>query len=507
MKKITILLMVIALFTKSIGFFRELTLSYVYGASSISDAYLVSMTIPGVIFSFVAAGLSAGYIPMYSQLIQKEGEEKANLFTSNLVNVLLVICTIIVIFGNVFANEIVRIFAVGFEGEIFDLAVSFTRVSLFAIYFSGLIAVFSSFLHMKKSYIVPALFGLPLNIIVILSIILSVYLGKMTLSVGFVLAVASQLVLTVPLLRKMKYKHKFIIDLKDHNLLTMIKRSLPVIVGVSVNQINILVDKTLASLIVVGGISALNYSSKLNGLIQGIVVTTIITVIYPQISRFIAEKKTDDFLKTVSESITLMNILVTPAIVGMVIFSSPMVNAIYGRGSFNLNALQMTSSSLIFYSIGMIGIGLREIMTRVFYSMNDSKTPVINATIGMVLNIVLNIILSKYLGIGGLALATSISAMFTTSLLFISFRKKMGMFSLKHISISFLKILFASLMMGLLAKLSFDLLSITISQNLSLLVAIVIGAVSYFVIIYFMKIEDVDVFVEAIKRKFGRRVA
>jgi putative peptidoglycan lipid II flippase len=130
-----------------------------------------------------------------------------------------------------------------------------------------------------------------------------------------------------------------------------------------------------------------------------------------------------------------------------------------------------------------------------------------NAAIGMVLNIVLNIILSRYLGIGGLALATSIAATFTTVLLFISLRKKIGPFGMKQISISFLKILFASSIMGLLAKLSFNYLTATLSQNISLLLAIGVGAVSYFVIIYFMKIEDVDVIVGAIKKKLGRGAA
>ncbi len=135
--------------------------------------------------------------------------------------------------------------------------------------------------------------------------------------------------------------------------------------------------------------------------------------------------------------------------------------------------------------------------------MHDSKTPIINATIGVTLNIILNTILSKYLGIGGLALATSVSAIFTSSLLFISLRKKIGSFGMKQISISFLKILFASLIMGVLAKLSYNYLTTALSQNLSLLLAIGVGAVSYFVIIYFMKIEDVDVIVGAIKKKLG----
>jgi putative peptidoglycan lipid II flippase len=180
---------------------------------------------------------------------------------------------------------------------------------------------------------------------------------------------------------------------------------------------------------------------------------------------------------------------------------------LFGRGAFDNTAINMTSNALFFYSIGMIGFSLRDILSRAFYSLQDTKTPMINAAIGMVLNIVLNLILSQFLGIGGLALATSIAAIFTTALLFISLRKKIGPFGMKQISISFLKILFASSIMGFLAKLSFNYLTASLSQNVSLLLAIGVGAVSYFVIIYFMKIEDVDVLVRAIKKKLGRGAA
>jgi len=138
--------------------------------------------------------------------------------------------------------------------------------------------------------------------------------------------------------------------------------------------------------------------------------------------------------------------------------------------------------------------------------MQDTKTPMINASMGLILNIILNIVLSRILGIGGLALATSIAAMCTSLLLFFSLRKKIGPFGIKQISISFIKILFASLIMGGLAKLSYNYLATSLSQNLSLLLAIGTGAVSYFVIIFFMRIEDVDVIVNAIKMKFGKAV-
>ncbi|MFY9440980.1 MAG: lipid II flippase MurJ, partial [Tepidanaerobacteraceae bacterium] len=139
MKKTALLLMIITIVSKIVGFGREITLSYFYGASNISDAFLISLTIPNVIFSFIGVGISTGYIPLYSEIEQKQGGKEGYRYTNNLVNILLIICTGIIFFGYLFTNQIVKVFASGFEGDTLALAVRFTRISLLGIYFTGLI--------------------------------------------------------------------------------------------------------------------------------------------------------------------------------------------------------------------------------------------------------------------------------------------------------------------------------------------------------------------------------
>jgi putative peptidoglycan lipid II flippase len=501
MKKTALLIMLITIISKAVGFVRDVTLSYFYGASNISDAYLISITIPMVIFSFIGTGITTGYIPMYSKIENSNGIEEANRYTNNLVNILIVICTAIVILGLLFTNQIVKVFASGFQGETLALAVKFTKISLLGIYFTGLICIFNGFLQIKGNYTIPASVGFPLNFFIIASIFLSSKTNILILSIGSVIAIASQLILVLPFAYKRGYRYKFILDIKDEHIKNMAYIVLPVIIGVSVNQINTLVDRTLASQIATGGISALNYANRLNGFVQGIFVLSIATVMYPMISKMAAENNMKGLKKSLSEAISSINLLVLPATVGAMIFAEPVVRLLFGRGAFDANAISMTSYALFFYSIGMIGFGLREVLSRAFYSLQDTKTPMTNAAIAMVMNIILNIILSKFLGIGGLALATSIAAIFCTLLLFISLRKKIGSFGMKNIIISFIKILCASLVMGIIAKVSYNTLLNSINANLSLILSIGIGAVTYFIIIYFMKIEEVDIIVNAIKRK------
>lgn len=504
MKRTALILMILTVLSKVLGFSREIVLAYFYGASSISDAYLISWTIPGVIFSFIGVAITTTFIPLYTKIENEKGPGASLKYMNGIISFMILINTLIVILVLIFAPIIVKIFASGFRGQSMDLAVTFTRISIIGIFFSGFVYIFTGFLQVNKSFVVPALIGLPFNCVLILSIYLSSKFNIELLAIGIVIAKIAELILLFPFAKKLKYSYKLNLNFKDRHLKEMLFLSLPLILGVSVNQINILVDRTIASTISAGGISALNYASRLNSFTQGIFVMSLATVMYPLISKMAAENNINGLKKTIAEAVGVINILVIPATIGSMIFSTQIVELLFGRGAFDFRAIAMSSSALIFYSIGMIGIGLREVISRVFYSLHDTKTPVTNAVFGVGLNIALNLILSRYLGIGGLALATSIAATFTTILLFISLRKKIGAFGMKQISISFLKITFASSIMGLFAKLSFNYLTATLSQNLSLLLAIGVAAASYFAIIYFMKIEDVDVIVGAIRKKLGR---
>lgn len=504
MEKTAITLMILTIASKAVGFIRELTLSYFYGASNISDAYLIALTIPTVIFAFIGAGLFISYIPLYSHITQEKGVQLADRFTNNIINFVLILCTLILLWGLIFTAPLVKMFAVGFTGKTLELAVFFTRIMLFSICFSGIIYIFSAYLQIKNNYVVPALTSFPTNFIIIIAIVLSSKFNLMVLAVGSVIATVSQLFFLIPFVYKEGYQYRFVLDRHDGYLRKLLFLSLPIMISVSVNQINVLVDRTIASQIVVGGISALNYANKLNLFVHGIFVMSIATVMYPLISKMAAENNIAGLKKSLSESISGINLLVIPATVGVMIFADPIVKLLFGRGAFDEQAISLTAYALFFYAIGMVGFGLREVLSRAFYALQDTKTPMINASIAVVLNIVLNIVLSKFWGIGGLALATSIAALFSTFLLFVTLRRKIGHFGLKNLALSFIKIVIASFVMGVVAKLAYAAFLVKFSANLSLIVSIGIGALVYFVIIYFMKIKEVEEILLLIKKQMKK---
>lgn len=504
MKKTAILLMFLTIISKIIGFLREISLSYFYGATNVSDAYIISITIPTVIFALIGAGISTGFIPMFSSIERDYGEKEAKRYMNNLVNIIILLCTFIVVFVLFFTEPVVKLFASGFQGETLALAIRFTKISIIGIYFTGIIAVFSGFLQLKENFAIPALIGIPMNIIIIFSLFLSSKTDIIVLSIGTVLATLSQLVFLIPSIRKKRYRYKFILDFKNKHIINMARIAIPVIIGVSVNQINVLVDRSLASGISVGGISALTYANRLNGFVQGLFVVSISTVMYPMISKMAAKKDMDGLESSIIEAINSISILVIPATVGAMVFSKPIVKLLFGRGAFDPIALAMTSNALFFYAVGMIGFGLREVLSRGFYALKDSKTPMINGVIAVSTNIVLNIILSRFLGIGGLALATSISAILGSTLLIISLRKKLNHFSFRKIFKSWIKIFLASLIMGVVAYFSYNFLLKIFSESLALLASIGVAGVVYLGILPFLRLEEVENMIDIVKKKLGK---
>lgn len=504
MKKSIILIMVITVLSKFLGLFRDIALTYFYGATNISDIYLIAQTIPSSLFSIIGAGLATSFIPLYNRLYKEKGNDEASRFTSNIINIVFVMITIIIIMVLLFTEQFIMLYASGFKGEELSLAVTFTRISIVGMYFTGIIYILNSYLHMKNNFIVPALLGIPLNFVAILSYSAASKYDNRILAVGIVVAAFVQFIIIVPAVLKTGFKYKLFIDFKDKYLREIMFLAIPVFIGVSVNQIGVLVDKNIASRIIEGGISSLSYARKLNGFIQGLFVAPIVTVIYPSISRNVIEGDTNKLKKTVYESLVSISILVIPATVGAMVLSEPIVELIFLRGKFDATAAVMTASALKYYSLGMIVYAFRDIYARVFYSYNDTKTPMINAGITVFLNIALNMILSPIMGIGGLALATSLAAVVSAFLLARSLKKKIPELTFVEPMGSILKLVLAAFIMGIIALLSFNYFDVFLSQNLALIASISISAVVYALLISMLKIPEAKMIVSYITNRFRK---
>ena len=506
MKKSVIMLMLLTIISKISGFLRDLTLAYFYGASEISDIFLISLSIPTIIFGVIAAGISTGYIPLYSKIDNQFGEDSGIRFTNNLIGILMSICTVIVILALIFTGYLVKIFAFGFEGEVLELAVMFTRVSIFGIYFTIIIRILSAYLNYKQIFAVPSLIGIPMNLVLIVSIIISSSTGWI-----YLLAFANVLALFVQFLIIIFFacRHSFyvvpVFKPLDRHIKEMAALSLPVILGSSVTQINRLVDRSLASWVAVGGISSINYANTLNTSFIGIFVSSFVTVFYPDISKRAAKGDIDGLKYIMNQTIAGVMLLIIPATAGAMVFAEPTVRFLFARGAFDESAVSLTSSAFFFYSLGMSGSGINLILARTFFALQDTRTPMVNSAISMGINVVLSFTLAPVIGIGGIALATSTASIITALLLFKSLRKKLGQLHLKRMIPSFIKICAASAVSAVIAWIFYTLPGAGTSDPLLLAISILLMITIYSGLIYILKVEGADTFVKSIIRRFNKR--
>ena len=504
-------LMAATLIAKILGFGRELTLASAYGASSTSDAFLVAMNIPAVIFTAIGTSLGTAFIPLYCEVNSSQGEKASIKYTNNIFNVVVLICIVISIIGVILTPQVVKLFALGFKGETMEKAVYFTRAMILGIPFLGISYIMMAYLQVKENFIIPGLMPVPYNTCIIISILLSVKTSPYILPWGALIGLLGQFLFQLPFAMKKGFRYKPYINFKDEYLKKMLWLVAPVLIGVAVNQINTIVDRTIASTLVEGSISALNYANKLNQFVMGMFIVSISSVVYPMLSKLSTENNKVKFNQSIIKAINIVILLVIPISVGAIILSTPIVKVLFQRGEFDARATYMTSVALVFYSIGMIGFGLRDILSKVFYSLQDTRTPMINGAIAMGLNIILNILFVKFtnMQLAGLALATSTAALVTVTMLFISLRIKIGPFGGKTILSVFIKAITSALLMAVITiiayrKVSYFLGDRTIKEVITLAVAIGVGTIVYALSIVVLKVDEVNLILNGLKSKIKR---
>ena len=455
-KKTAAILMVIILISKITGFMRDVVLAQAFGAGNVTDAYLTALNIPVVLFDGISAALGTTFIPMFFKIKEDKGKDEVNKFTSNILNIVIIISLMLILIGVIFTPYIVKIFAIGFKGEVFELAVNYSRILIFAMIFIAINGLISSYLLASGDSYISGLVTIPFNIIVIVAIVIGSVTNSYIMVYGTLIAYIGQLLFQIPRLIKRNYKHTFKIDIRDKNIKSILYLVVPVFFGSYINQINAVVNRTLASTLEQGSITALNYANKLNMFAVGIFSIALSTVMYPIFSKLASENNMKAFKHSLSKTINIIVIIMVPMTIIMMTFSTPIVKILFEEGSFDSKATYLTSTSLLYYSVGTTAYGLKDLLAKGFYSLQDTKTPVRNAVISVLVNIVLSVVLVKTMGIGGLALASSVSAIVTTVLLIVSLRKKIGRIGFKNIFIVFLKVIIASLVMGVVINLMYS---------------------------------------------------
>ncbi|MEG2789673.1 MAG: murein biosynthesis integral membrane protein MurJ [Romboutsia sp.] len=495
------ILFIATIISKVIGFLRDLVIGYVYGIGIISDSYLMALNIITVAFiSLLCVAIQSTYMPIYTDVEGKEGKQKALKFTSNIINIIFIISLIVVVLGWFFTEPLVKLFATGYEGERLQLTMQLTRILLFSVGLVCVTYILKAYLEIHNYFLITGLMPLPYNTSIIIAVLLSKSFGVDFLAYGTVFAFLVQMAFLIPFCYKKGFKYKFNINLFDKNVKQMALAIFPVLIGASAYQINSLVDKNLSSFLVTGSLSALNYAYKLNIFVIGVFVASITTVMYPIFSKLGAQKNLKQLKITLCKSVNGVILITMPISVGAFILSKPIVKLLFERGAFDSNATIITAKILSCYAIGMVASGMRDILVRVFYSLQDTKIPMKNSILCVICNISFNLILIQTMEVSGLALGSSIAAIVAVCFLMIQLRKKIGKFNAMSILITLLKTFISSCLMAFIVLKLFAKISL-ISELLALVVSVSIGAIVYGITVLILKVDSTDYIINIVKSK------
>lgn len=497
-------IMIVAIFTvvsKIIAIIRQMVLTYFFGASSITDAYILSQSIPNTLFLLISTAIAVSYIPVFNKAKKEKGKSEAELFTSRVINAVLIISSFIVLITLFFSKSIILLFASGFDQPTVLLAASYLRISIFSIYFIGMCGVLSSYLKIKGEYLAPSIIGIALSVVEIVSCVIAYFFGDVMLAVGVTIAAFAQFLIVLFFSLKYGYRHKITFSFRDKYFKQAILMAFPVMVGLGIDEINVIVDRNIASSFPAGSISALNYSNTIVTIIHNIISVSMYTVLFTDVSKLASENNKEEVAKRIQNSLSGALLFLIPATIGLILFSEPIVEILYERGSFTHESTLITSSAMIFYSLYVIPNGVRLLVQSYFYAYGKTKTCMYVGILGVITNIVLNIILSQIMGINGLALSTSLGILLAAIVLFVLLIKSNIGVSVKILSKQFFVVFVNSSVMGIMSYGLYIVLMEKINILFALLISVTFGLVIYLIMSIFTRTFNTKILSTILKRR------
>ncbi len=435
------------------GFLRDMLFAKILGAGIASDAFYVAFRIPNMLRELMAEGsISAGFIPVFTEYLTKRSRQEAASLARAAFTLLFFILTIIVGIGILFTPQILHIIAPGFvdNPERFALTITLTRVMFPFLLFISLAALTMGILNSTHRFGPPAISSAVCNIVMILFILFPFYPKPIfSAAIGVVFGGLCQFAVQLPAVKKEGFSLSFqwpIFPLHP-GLIQIIKLILPITISLSVTQVNILVSTIVASTLAKGSVSYLYYAMRLIHFPLGIFGVALATVLLPTLSAQAAKGDHAGLRQSLSFGLRLIFFIMAPAMAGLILLKVPIVHLLFEHGVFDRLATEGTAQAVLYYAIGLWAFAGVRVVVPVFYSLQDTKTPVKVAITAMILNVILSFALAIPMQHGGLALATSISAIFNFVILVVLLRKKIGSIDAKRIAYSHLKVILGTLCM------------------------------------------------------------
>ncbi len=423
--KSTVLVGSMTFISRILGFIRDMVAAHFFGASQGYDAFIVASKIPNFMRRLFAEGaFSQAFVPVLSEYKANRTAAEVKQLVDRVSGCLSLILFGVTVVGVLAAPLLILIFAPGFalsdSGDRFDLSVQMLRITFPYLLFISLTAFAGGILNCYERFAVPAFTPVFLNVMMIIAMIwLAPTLSQpiMALAWGVFLGGVVQLLFQIPFLQQIHLFPKFEWNWQDPGVRRILLLMLPALLGVSVNQLNLMLSSVFASFLPVGSVSWLYYAERLMEFPLGGFGVALATVVLPRLSRHHAKDEDTHFSTTLDWGIRWVMLVGFPAALGLALLAGPLLATLFQSGRFTERDVTMSQTCLVAYAVGIMGFMLVKIFASAFYAKQDIKTPVRFAMVTVIANLVLSLILIKPLAHAGLALATSLAALLNAGLL------------------------------------------------------------------------------------------
>ncbi|MBF0216911.1 MAG: murein biosynthesis integral membrane protein MurJ [Candidatus Omnitrophica bacterium] len=500
--------------SRILGFARDVLFARLFGTDIYAQAFVVAFRLPNMLRDLIGEGATnAAIVPVLSKYrhsypIKRYWQGARSIFLN-----LVLVMGVVIIVGFTFAPFLVKILAPGFveSPEKFSYTVLLTKLLLPYIFFLGLVSYCNGILNSFDYFLTPALSPVLLNICMVVALVyVCPVVGVKGLVIGIYVGGIAEVLLQVPQMYKKGFRWINDFKLIHPASVRVWGLLIPRMVGSAVYQLSILIDTVMASLSVVvgaGGVAALYYAHRLTHLPLAIFGISLATAVLPRMSREAAAGDNEGLKKTMAFSLGIVFLIMIPASVGLMVLSDHIIRLLFQRGEFTEYSTSITSNALYYYTFGLAAFAGIKILVSAFFSLGDTKTPVKTASMALFINFVLILIFMWKLKIGGLALATSVAAIWNFGILYVMLVKKIGDFGTKGLARDLVKISVSSVLMGVLTHLMGNLIVSGVKSNIVQLALlggdIALSGIFFIVLAWLFGIGDVRRFVKGCFRRVG----
>jgi len=508
--------------SRILGYVRDVFIYASFGQNRLTDAYNAAFSIPDFLYMLLVGGaLSSAFIPVFSSYIANHNEEEGWKVANIIYSCVMVLLVFGVMIGLIFTPQLVKLLVPGFDVESMRLTIHLTRIMFAQVFFMCLAGISMGILNSYKRFSAPAIGSMIYNLGIILGGILLMRpieaiwpgYGIAGFSIGVVLGAAMNFFIQVPSLRKVGMKFHFNFDFRHPGVIRIVKLMLPVFIGLAVSQINLFVTQNIASMFSAGIVAALRTAQRLMQLPIAIFAIAIAVAFFPTMTAFASRGEMREFKSSTIMGLRSVLFVSIPSMVALAVLRTPLIRFMFEFDSskFTADATVITSQALLFYCLGIFAYGCIHILSRSFYSLQDTKTPVTAGILAIIVNILLSILLSRTMNYVGLALAYSLAGIFNMGLLLYLLRRKVGIMGGRVLCFSALKTGIAALVMGAVLLLIGAVcnhvlpMDAKMAQLFELILCFVLGVTSFIGAAFLLKMEEAKMVLDIMLRRWRRK--